>query len=76
MGEFGMLRSEIWSPEKKIVNEMFDKSGALLPMYMQYFDMPEIYQPSLAGMDFIYALAECKDVDLFKNKSIQMIITA
>ena len=27
-------------------------------------------------MDFIEALAACKDVDLFKNKSIQILITA
>ena len=76
MGEFGMQRTKIWHPEKEIIKSMFDTEGALQPMYLQYLDIPVIYQPNIAGMDFIEALAACKDVSLFENKSIQILITA
>ena len=48
-----MLRTKIWQAEKQIVNKMFDTDGALQPMYLQYLDIPAIYQPGTAGMDFI-----------------------
>ena len=43
-------------------------------MNLQYLDMPYITRPTQAGFDFIYALAECENLDIFNLKSIQIII--
>ena len=76
MGTYGMLRTPIWTPESEIVDAMFDKDGALQPMFLTYFDVPGIYLPTPTGMDFVKALAHTDEVDLFKYKSVQIIITA
>ena len=73
-----MMRTPIWEPESKIVEEMFDTEGTLQPMNMHYFDVHNIYQPSPEGMDFIEALAntDADHIDLFKCKTVQIMLTA
>ena len=43
-------------------------------MDLQFLDMPYIFRQTQDGFDFIYALTECKDLELFNLKSIQVLI--
>ena len=43
MGEYGCLHAEIWVPESRIKDEIFDKTQALQPMELQFLDMPYIF---------------------------------
>ena len=43
-------------------------------MSMQYVDIPNIYQHTDEGMDFMKALKVTEDLEIFSLKSIQIII--
>lgn len=45
-------------------------------MEMQYCDIPSLFKPTEIGKDFISALALNPNIDLFNNKSIQVLINA
>ena len=43
-------------------------------MQLLYFDLPELYSKTDEGMDFIFALEENDDLELFALKSVQILI--
>ena len=43
-------------------------------MTLQYLDLPYLYRPTVQGFDFIYALTECENMEIFTLKSVQIII--
>ena len=45
-------------------------------MEMQYCDVPSLYKPTDIGKDFIVALAKNPNIELFNNKTIQVLINA
>ena len=43
-------------------------------MNMRYLDIPYIYRPNQQGFEFIYALTECDEMELFNLASVQIVI--
>ena len=74
MGDYALLKTEIWVPESDIRNKIFDSSQPLQPMEMNYLDIPIVYRPTQQGFDFVYALTKSKDLNLFSSKSVQIVI--
>ena len=74
MGDYALLKTEIWVPESDIRKKIFDSSQPLQPMEMNYLDIPIIYRPTQQGFDFVYALTKSKDLNLFSSKSVQIVI--
>lgn len=70
MGEYSFLFTQVWAPESTIKAQIFDENQALQPMYLQFIDMPYIFTNTQDGFDFIYALTECRDIELFGLKSV------
>ena len=56
MGEYGLRCTHVWVPESEIKTKLFDPEEALLPMNLQYIDLPYIYRPTKKGFSFINAL--------------------
>ena len=44
-------------------------------MSLQFLDMPYMCRQNKDGFRFVEALADCKDMELFGYKSIQLIIS-
>ena len=74
VGEYGMLATKIWAPESAIKKDLFDRSKALQPMDMKYLDIPFIFRPTHEGFEFIDALLETNQLEIFGLKSVQTII--
>ena len=55
-------------------NKLFESKGTLYLMSMQYLDIPNIYQHTAEGMDFMHALKVTEDIEIFGLKSIQILI--
>ena len=53
---------------------MFEKQGTFQPMNLRYLDMPFFYHHSELGFEFVNALEECENLDLFKLPSVQIMI--
>ena len=70
MGEYGLQYTRIWVPESEIRKELFDPEEALLPMNLQYLDLPYIYRPTEKGFSFIHALTQCSNMDIFTLSSV------
>ena len=70
MGEYGMLSTAIWAPEREIKAELFDDSKALQPMTLQYLDIPYIFDPTQEGFRFIDALLKTPELGIFGLKSV------
>ena len=70
MGEYGLQYTRIWVPESEIRKELFDPEEALLPMNLQYLDLPYIYRPTEKGFSFIHALTQCDNMDIFTLSSV------
>ena len=45
-------------------------------MSLQYLDVPNIFKQTAEGKDFMVALKNTEDIDIFGLKSIQIIIEA
>ena len=73
-GTYGSITTPIWHNEGLIRNQMFSKTGKLQPMDLQYIDVPNIHKNTPVGKDFIYGLAECENLELFKNGVVQILI--
>ena len=58
MGDYGLIETEVWTPEKQIQKSIFKSSGALHPYVLQYMDIPYLYKQTEYGMDFMEALAD------------------
>ena len=74
IGEYGVLETKIWAPEKDIQDKVFEKEGALLPMKLEYIDIPDLFRNTAEGINFIYALEKTERLDLFAIKTVQIII--
>lgn len=72
MGEYGIMETSIWAPEKQTKAKMFDKSGTIAPMNLMYLDVPHMYNKTKVGMDLMYTLAKVEEANiaLFQNKSV------
>lgn len=55
-------------------DKLYESKGALQPMSMQYLDIPNIFRHTAEGMDFMTALKETEDIEIFGLKSIQILI--
>ena len=65
MGEFAAIFSNIWPRESVIQDELFDKELELMPMNLQFLDMPYMCRQNKDGFQFVQALARCPDLELF-----------
>ena len=74
MEDYGLMYTNIWVPESDIREKLFDPKQALSPMNLQYLDLPYIFGPTRKGFDFIYALSQCENMDIFTLKSVQIVI--
>jgi len=54
MGEYGMVRTNIWTPEYEVSKQLFDFSAPTHPTTMNYLDIPQLYTNTPEGMKFIY----------------------
>lgn len=43
---------------------------------MHFCDVPSLFKPTQIGKDFINSLSKNKNIDLFNNKSIQVLINS
>ena len=43
-------------------------------MSLLYLDMPFVFKPNKSGYDFITALTKCTELDIFRLKSVQIVI--
>ena len=74
MGEHARLFTTIWGSEDEIKEKLFDKTKELQPMELMFLDMPYVCKQNKDGYNFVKALAECPDLELFGRKSVQIII--
>ena len=65
-----MLETQIWAPEADIQAQIFDCDGDLLPMTLEYIDIPDIFRNTPEGFDLIYALEKTDKLDLFAVKTV------
>ena len=49
---------------------MFETKGTVQPMEYVYFDMPQIFDSSRAGIDLMFALEQYDDIKIFAHPSI------
>ena len=73
--EYGAIHIDSCMPIKEIKQKMFKEDGAMVPMKLHFYDIPLIFRNCKEGYDFIFALHEQTDVDIYAKKSIQRIIT-
>ena len=74
MGDYGLLFTEVWTPEQKMKDELFEKDGSLTPMVLNFIDIPNLHKNTAQGRQFIYALNDCEDLKIFSLRSVQIII--
>ena len=43
-------------------------------MKLQSFDIPEIYANSTTGQNFIQALSDCDNIDIFASETVQRLV--
>ena len=58
MGEYGIIKTEVWVPESDIKREIFEDSGSKYPMNLFYMDIPYMYDNTERGREFMQALAD------------------
>lgn len=73
-GVYGSMKVPIWTSLSVIQEKMFDPEGSLRPMYLSYIDLPHFYDHNEFGYDFINALHESKDIDIFSLESVQILV--
>ena len=73
--EYGVMELTACTDKAEIKNRMFQEDGALIPMELQYFDLPLLHTGGREGQAFINALDAATDMEVFGNKSIQRLIT-
>ena len=69
-----MIHTKIWTAESNIGKELFDENEALQPMDLRYLDIPYVFCPSQDGFNFIDALVECPELEIFGLHSVQILI--
>ena len=73
--EYGVIELTSCTEKAEIKSKMFEEDGALIPMDLQYFDLPLLHSQSREGQAFIRALDLTTDMAVFGNKSVQRLIT-
>lgn len=74
MHEYGIIKTEIWTQESNIKDELFDNDKTLMPQKLSYVDIPHLYRRTPEGYKFLKALEKFEDISLFGRKSVQILI--
>ena len=56
IGRYGAIDTTIWAPEKEIQQKLFKTEGPRYPMKLEYLDIPDVFNNSAIGFEFIEAL--------------------
>jgi hypothetical protein len=66
--------SNIWPRKGKLIEEMFEYTGAEKRMKLCFFDIPELHLNNSTGKHFIQALNETEDIEIFSQMSVQAVV--
>ena len=74
IGEYGAMEVSSFEYESALKEKMFETEGLQSPFDYFYFDVPQIFQDSKFGLEFILALLEHyninEDIEIFSHESI------
>lgn len=73
-GEYGYTTAPIFGKVSDITDNLFKSNRPPQPTKIECLDLPELHENFHRGREFIESLTECKDLDFFNLKSVQIII--
>ena len=68
--EYGVIDIDSCTPREDIKEIMFEDEGSMVPMKLQFYDIPLLHTNCREGINFIFALHEQNNVDIYALKSI------
>ena len=72
--QYGVFSIDVIGKTKRVKNGLFKPDGPEKQMTFEIFDVPELYQDNKNGANFVRALGNSDNIELFSHIAVQKIV--